>query len=273
MKKLFAFAVRLARDAKENNLITHANELTYKLLLSFFPFLIFLMSLLAFLKMDVGPYLDDMARALPEGIGGILESFATEVLSKRSAGILSGSLLVTLYTTSSGLNALIRGINKAYGERETRGFIAVRLISVALVFLLAAAIILSLVILIFGDAIYNALLKNYAVSPAMGFVFGAAGYLAVMAILLFAVIFIYKFAACRKITVTGAFPGALVTLVVWVVSSKALNIYVNNFARYSRVYGSIAGIIILMLWLNIISVILLIGGAVNAAIVIERDRK
>ena len=266
MKKLIYFIVKLAKATMENNLITHANDMTYKMLLAFFPFIIFLMSLLGFFNLDLSPYMPDIINSFPKEIVSLIHIFTDEVIDTKNAGVLSGSLLITLFTISSGFNALIKGISKVYGEKETRNFIVVRLISIGLVLLFTFSIVLSIVILIFGNTIYNTLLKNYALNEFFVFIFSAAGYLVVMIILLFTIIFIYKFSTCKKLTVYEAFPGAFTTLVVWVLSSKLFNVYIGNFAKYSKVYGSIAGIVILLLWLNIISTVLLIGGEINSLI-------
>ena len=266
MRKLADFAVRLVKATNEDNLITHANELTYKLLLSFFPLVVFIMSLLSFLNLDVGGFVERVTIALPSYISDLISDFAGEMFETRNAGVLSGSLIMTVFTASSGFNALIKGLSKVYRQRETRNFLAARLISMGLVLLFAAVIICSLLILIFGDAIYKALLKNNSQNAVIHFAFGLSGYLIVMAAMLFTVILIYKFAIGRQMSVYEAFPGAFVTLGIWVVSSKAFSVYINNFARYSRVYGSIAGVVILMLWLNIISIVILVGGEINALI-------
>jgi len=270
-KKLLLFIVKLVKATNENNLITHANELTYKLLLSFFPLILFTMSLISFLRLNVDGFLFDVANALPADIVNIVTDFTHEVFDKRNAGVLSGSLLITVFTASSGFNAIRKGLTKAYRLKETRNFIVSRFISMVLVLVFTAMIIASMLILIFGDTIYKMLAENFILNGFWEVVFGLSGYLIIMVAMLFTIILIYKFSTCKKISVFEAFPGALVALLIWVVSSKALSIYINNFGKYSTAYGSIAGVVILMLWLNIVSTALLLGGQINALIEVSND--
>ncbi|GHV38682.1 hypothetical protein FACS189490_01000 [Clostridia bacterium] len=272
MKTFISFIRSLVKATKENELIGCANELTYKLCMAFFPFIIFLMSLLSFLNISYDYFMDDLMKSLPQSVSALTDLVVGEVFDKANAGVLSGSLIAAVVTASSGFNAVIRGITKAYGEKEERNFVTVRIIGFVLVLVLAFAIIASISILIFGDTIYNSLIKNFGISPWLTFILSVSGTLVLMVILLFTIIFIYKFATCKKVTIQETFPGAAITLIVWLGSSKLFNVYVNNFSRYSMVYGSIAGVIILMLWLNIISIVLLIGGEVNALLMPEKER-
>jgi len=264
MKKWGRFAVRLIRAANENDLFALAAELSYKLIFALFPFLIFLMSLISFLRIDSREVLLRLSFALPDRIMDVVRVFMDEVVSVRSTGMLSASLLISVFSASSGFNAVIRGINKAYRVKETRHFITVRLLGMLLVLVFASAIAISILLLIFGDSIYLFWTKHFGTNGLLQFVFGMAGYLLTMLMLLFTIIAIYKFSGARKVTVYDVFPGAFTTLLVWVVSSKAFNIYVNRFAQFSHVYGSIASVFIIMLWLNLISAALLLGGEVNA---------
>ena len=271
MEKIAAYIIRLFRAANENDLFALAAELSYKLLLSLFPFLIFLMSLVGFASLDVADVVTRLSYVLPDGVMSVIRAFVAEVVVRRSTGVLSISLLMTAFSASSGFNAVIRGVNKAYRVTETRHFIRVRLTSMLLVLMFALAILVSILLLVFGDDIYALVELCYGTNGALRFVFGMAGYLVVMLVLLFTIICIYKFTGARRVTVYDVFPGAFTTLLVWVFASKAFNVYVNRFARFSNVYGSVASVVIVMLWLNIISMALLLGCEVNALCAADRQ--
>jgi len=264
MKKIAAFLVRLVRAANENDLFALAAELSYKLIFALFPFLIFLMSLVSFFRVDAGEVVERMALVLPDRIMDVLRAFMVEVVAVRSGGVLSVSLLVTVFSASSGFNAVIRGINRAYRVKETRHFVRVRLVGMLMVLVFAAAILASVLLLIFGDGIYVFLTQMLGARGFLQTIFGVAGYFLMMLMLLFTIILIYKFSGANQPTVYDVFPGAFTSLMVWVVASKAFNVYVNRFSSFSNVYGSISSVFVLMLWLNIISAALLLGGEVNA---------
>jgi len=264
MKKWFRFIIRLARAAQENGLLALAAELSYKLIFALFPFLLFMMPLVGLFHIRTEELLERMAYVLPAGIPDMLRAVLAESAAGGNTGVLSAGLLVSAFSASSGFNAVIRGINKAYRVKETRSFWHVRLVALLMVFVFALAVVASLLLLIFGDGLYVFLTELFGDSGVLRVVFGTAGYLVLMLVLLFAVILIYKFSGARKVSVYDVFPGAFTTLIVWVAASKGFNVYVNHFSGHSRVYGSIAGVFLLMLWLNLIAAALLLGGEVNA---------
>jgi len=265
MKKWVRFTIRLARAAQENELLSLAAELSYKLIFALFPFLLFVISLVGLLHIRAEELLHRLTLILPNGVMDVLSTALSEARGgKNATGVLSASLFVSIFSASSGFNAVIRGINKAYRVQETRKFWHVRLVALLMVLVFALSIAASMLLLIFGDGLYAFLTDAFGESAVLRIVFGTAGYLVMMLVLLFAVILIYKFSGARKVTVYDVFPGAFTTLLVWVAASKGFNVYVNHFSGHSRVYGSIAGVFLLMLWLNLIAAALLLGGEVNA---------
>jgi membrane protein len=250
-----------------------ASELTYNLILAFFPFLIFLMSLVGFFNIDSRSFLGGIGDALPDAIYDFLLVFVKEVVDVKNPGVLSLSLFVSVFSASSGLLAVIRGVNKAYGQEETRHFIITRIISILLVLVLATGIILSIASLVFIDVIYVWIGGHIGLPIPMRWLFGVLVHLLTILLLLGAIITIYRLANNKKVPLLSILPGALTTLFVWFIASRVFNIYVNHFARYASIYGSIAGVFILMYWLNIISVILLIGGEINALLYQDRWEK
>lgn len=254
----------LGKEAKKNDLIFLSNELAYKLLLALFPFVIFLMTILGFLNIDGYLLFQNMDQMLPQEILDIFNAFVKEVIETRNVSLLSGSLLVAIYSASSGFNAIIRGINKTYGQTDTRSFLRRRLISLALMLLFTLSIAVMLVMIIFGKHILRMINSFYALTPQADYIFGVAGFFFSMLVLQFAVMITYHVGSCKKSSLIQVFPGAFFTVLFWVLSCKAFNIYINNFSRYSMIYGSIAGVFILILWLSLISALLLLGSQVNA---------
>jgi len=241
-----------------------AGQLTYKMLLAFFPFLIFLISLLGFMNLDERYWMQMLAAALPGEAGNLLDVFFYEVINTRNVGVLSTSLLISLYNASSGFFVVIRCINHTYGQKNCRNFIANQLISFTLVIMFALSLASMLMLLIFNDSIIAVLTDFFPTVPFVGQLFAFVGFLITTGILLITTMMIYKLSNCKKPRLLSLMPGALATVALWVVSSKAFNLYVNNFARYSKVYGSIAGVFILIMWLNIISTALLLGSEINS---------
>jgi len=265
MKKFIQFARALYDKAVENEILPLATQLTYRLIFSLFPFLIFLISLVGFFDIDADFLLEEVSRLFPLQIAQIVNDVIYEVVDTRNPSIMSTSLLLYLYTAANGFRAVGRGINKAYGRQDSRTFVKRWLCHGLLVLSLALAIVTSLLVIIFGDAIHAAI--TYYIPIDRGFLsalFGIFGVLVTMFIMLATVILIYRLSMDKPQPIIALLPGATITIVVWAVSSSAFNFWINNFSRHSLIYGSIASIFITMLWLNIISITILLGAQINA---------
>lgn len=264
MKKIFDFIVLLVEECNRDEVFSRAGELTYRLILSVFPLLIFIMSILGFLNLDLDPLVLQLQTALPEQIVSLFAIFDSEVLSQRNISLLSTSLFFAIFSASSGFMGIITGINKSYGHKETRGFIRLRILSIGLVLIFTVAIILCIVTIIFQDYFTSFVSKYFGFPAYTGKIIGLLTTLMILALLIGTVMVIYKLSNCVNQPVFKVLPGALISVIFWVVASKGFNIYIINFARYSIIYGSIGSVIILLLWLNIMSLVLLIGNEVNA---------
>lgn len=269
LKKAFNFIHMLIKRFFEDEVIAMSNELTYKLILAIFPFIIFAMSLIGFFNIDGNYLLSQIDGILPDQIHSMLVVFVNEVVNEKNPGILSVSLIVSIFSSSSGFNAIIKGINKAYGITDKRNILQKRLISMLLTVVFAVTLVSSALLFVFRDKIASLLMRYFPGNSAVSTVFSYTGYTLSLFALFFAIITIYKFSCGKKIKLTDFIPGALVTVVIWTMAGKVFNIYINNFSNYSKVYGSVASVFILMFWLNLISVALLLGSEVNALLRFE----
>ncbi len=270
MRKLILFCLKLYKKIDRNELIQSANELTYKLLLAIFPFLISLISLLGFFNLNADVLLSELSFSLPEEIFKVIEVFIMEVVYEKHPSILSTGLAVALFSASSGFYTIVRCINRVYDQRETRNYFYVRFLSVMLVLLFALSIIVSLSLLTFSSVILKFLGNYMKVTELLHTLFSLVGALATVFVLLLNTMLIYKIASCKKISFLSTLPGATTAVFCWIVASKLYNVYINNFSRYSAVYGSIGSLFILVLWLNIISFALVVGCQINAMLSISR---
>lgn len=261
---MLTFCKTLIKKTVENELMLMSNALTYKLLLSLFPFIIFLMTLIGFSKIDLTGYILTINNSLPEPIAQLLSVFLKEVIQTKNVSLLSTSFLITIYSASTGFNSIIQGLNRAYEQEDKRNFFIKRGTSVMLVFIFALLVNLSLFIFIFSDYIGNLILKYTSLEFIPYFLNSLFLYVFVALVLLVMVLIIYKISICKKVSLKEVLPGALFSVTFWLILSKAFNIYVNNYSKYSKIYGSIGSIFVLVIWLNMISLVLLMGGQVNA---------
>lgn len=264
MNKIFNFFKTLIKKSSENELILTSNALTYKLLLSIFPFIIFVMTLVGFFNFNIDTYIIEVSKTLPKPIEQLLLIFLEEVIKTKSISMLSTSFLVTIYSASSGFNSIIAGLNRVYQINDNKNFFIRRGTSILLVFLLTMVINSFLLIFIFSDYIKKLIIKYTSLEFIPYFLDSIFLYIFIMLVLLVIILIIFKVSISKKITLKSILPGAITTVFSWLILSKGFNIYINNFSKYSKIYGSIGSIFVLVVWINMIALLLLLGGQINA---------
>ena len=262
MTKIAIFLLNLVRKCHEEQVLERAAGLTYRILLAFFPFLIFLMSLLGFTYLDTSAILAPIYYVLPGDVSDLVSDFLQRLEQTRSRGLLSAGLFFSVYNSANGFRAIIRNANAAFDTRDDRGIVRQVALSLAMTLIFALVIVVMLVLLVLGRHIWEIFIPDDLENLFLPI--STAGALVVMA---FATMLIYKLALAKKLRLRQVLPGAVFTVVAWAVSSGVFGFAISNFTQYPAIYGSIAGVFILILWLNLISLILLIGNEINALLV------
>ncbi|AYF53424.1 YihY/virulence factor BrkB family protein [Clostridium botulinum C] len=255
---------QLFYNLKKDEIFALASQLSYSLLLSFFPFLIFLFTIASYSSIQSDRILFTLKNIIPESAYTLVYSIINEVLQSRNANLLSFSFIITIWIASNGFKAVIRALNKAYGEKEERSFIKLQFMAIITTIILTFLIIFSLFILVLGNLIGYKIMTFFSLPDNLFFIWNVFRYflMLIFMILIFAVI--YKLTPCRKLTFGEVLPGSIFATIGWIIVSIGFSFYVDNFANYSRLYGSIGAVIILMIWLFLTSIIILIGGEINA---------
>jgi len=269
MSSFYNFSVKLYKKIVENDLISKANDVTFKILLSLFPFIIFLMAIASYFEVDTMFLIAEMYYFLPPDIMDVIAPFMMEIFEVRRPQTLSISFAIMIFAASGGFNSVMICINKAYDQEDDRNFIHRRLISIALVFVFAIAIVLAMVMLIFNDAIYRTAIRFLANTTFLNMLFSFLGYLVSIGMLLLSVMLINKLSLARRTRMRDLLPGTTFTVVCWVLLSRLFSVYVNNFSGHSALYGSVAGIMLLMIWLNLVCIVMLVGIEINAILNVE----
>jgi membrane protein len=264
MSKVKKYLKKLIYRYKDDDVPSLASQLAYSLLTSFFPFLIFLITLVGFSSIRSDNVLKNMSLLLPQSAYELIEKTVIEVVNTKSGSLLSASLFISIWSGSSGFRAVIRGLNKAYDEPETRGYIKVQIITLFCTVGLAFIIIFIIILLVFGEVLGNYLQCCYRFSEIYRYLWDLIRYLISGFSLIFTFALLYLVTPCRKLKWKEVIPGALFSTIGWLIASLLFSFYVNNFGNYSRFYGSIGAVFILMTWLYITSVIIIMGGELNA---------
>ncbi|MDP5274704.1 YihY/virulence factor BrkB family protein [Chengkuizengella axinellae] len=250
-----------------------AAQLTYYQILSFFPFLIFLITLLSYTTISRQDVLDEITGILPENTDQMILNLITETVSSRSETLLSLGMIATIWTASRGVMAIIRGINKAYDEAENRHYVVVRGISILYTLYLALVLLVLFIMLVFGEVIGRQVFSFFELPQYFGTVWGMMQYLIPLVVIFFVFVFLYHSAPNRKLKYKEVFPGAIFTTTGLIVVSLLFSIYINNFGNFAKTYGSIGGVIALLIWMYLINITIILGGEINAALTNLREGK
>ncbi|UWG98782.1 YihY/virulence factor BrkB family protein [Dehalobacter sp. DCM] len=251
-----------------NELMALGGQVTYYMILSFFPTIIFLLTLISSLDMTNDHFFNSLKFLLPEGTYVMVKGIVDEIFGTRSTpALLSFGMLAALWASLNGINALIRGIVKAYGMEESRSFFHLKYTALVFLIVIVLAMIFSFIILVIGDALADAFMNLLGTTGVLMYLWQELRLIIQFLFLTATFVFLNRIATKRMYGLKRYFPGSLFASAGWVLLSLAFSYYVNHFNNYTLAYGSLAGIMLLLLWLYWICEILLLGCAMNAALI------
>ena len=262
----FAILRRVKAEVKQDNVPLLAAGVAFYAMLAIFPAIIAVVTVYGMVAdpAQVQSQVGQLAESLPSGADQLLTEQLKSVTSagRQSLSIgLALSLLAVLWSASGGVQGLVKALNLVYDEKETRGFLKLRGLSL----LLAIGAILMAVVAIALIAVFPGFVDNLGLGRA-GELAASIGRWVVLALLaLAALAVLYRYAPDR------ANPrwrwvswGAVVALVLWLLGSVGFSWYVDNFGKYNQTYGALAAVIILLLWLFLSAFVVLLGAELDA---------
>ncbi|MGG4144441.1 YihY/virulence factor BrkB family protein [Paenibacillus algorifonticola] len=271
--KTIRFFLNMYARFRDDDVPGVAAQLTFYLILAFFPFLLFVVSLLGFVQLSGDSLAPELIRLLPAETGEAISQVLEEITQGSNGTLLSVGMLATIWSASNGMNAIIKGLNTAYEEQESRPFWKIRGIALIATLVLGLVITLVMLMLVFGKMISSYLFDLLHVPSESEWVWNLLKYAIPLAAMLIVFTMLYWIAPNRRLRLREVLPGVLFTTFGWVAASMLFQFYINNFGNYSKTYGSIGGIIILLVWLFITSHILILGGEMNACLARSRPAK
>jgi len=261
-------ARRVYDEIWKDEILDRAAALAYYLVFALFPTLLFLTALLGMFPLPglmdrLFEYIDS---ALPGDAASVLRRTFDEIRRNAHGALLSAGALAALWASASGMDSMISALNAAYDIADRRPWWKRRLIALALTVGFGLFILAAMVLLVFGGQIGGALAAKFGFGPIFTTVWNVVSVGLVIGFMLFGLAMGYYLAPDVKQHWWWVTPGSVVALTLWLALSFGLRIYVSNFANYSATYGSIGGVILLILWLYLTGVVLLLGAEINAEI-------
>ena len=265
MKKLNVEYIRyFFRKFNYSEINSKAAEMSFYLLLSIFPFLIFTISIIVYIPtFHLNKSILIIKNVIPESAFNIILSIINSAIENKSLGFLIFSFIFTLWTSSRGIRSLIRWMNKSYKVQETRSFFKVCIISFIFTVSILVLIFSSIILLIYGELIGYFIFNLIGLNSIFIYIWNILRYIVGVSTLIIILINLYKYTPNKNIKIKDVIPGAIIATLVWLIISFFYSYYTNNYSNYEVIYGSIGGIIVLMTWLYLSSWSILIGLEVN----------
>ncbi len=262
-------ANRLWYQSQKDEVFGRAAQLSYYVLLALFPALIVLTAAMGLLSVEryMPELMTYLRTVLPEDVLSMVERFLQQVADGSGANILSLGGLGALWASSSGVTAIMEALNVVYDVKEdSRPFWQVRLTAILLTIGLAGFVILSLTLVLYGQTIGTWIAGLVGLGEAFTWLWNLLRWPVIVGLMLLVVGVVYYVCPDIRQEWRWVTPGSVFAVGMWVVVTLGFKLYVDNFSDYNKVYGSIAGVIVLMLWLYWSGMVLLIGGEINAEI-------
>ncbi|MBS7298491.1 MAG: YihY/virulence factor BrkB family protein [Eubacteriales bacterium] len=248
---------------KEDLITVYAAQASFYIIIATVPFLMLLLSAMQFfLPLDFGSLITAIKTVLPPNIHELAYRILSELFVK-SGSFLSFSAITLLWTASRGVLAVSRGVRHVYHTSETVGFIKNVLRSALYTVIFIAMLIVTLVILVFGPTITDFLSGHFILFA--GILSLIERLRAIVFLVVFCLFFalVYRSQSGRKIPFVKHLPGAAFSALGWTVFSLGYSVYIETFSNYSYIYGSLAAIVLMMLWLYFCMIIFLFGAEIN----------
>ena len=261
------YVLRVMEVVNSHHTGAYAAQAAYFFVLSMIPIILLLLTMVQFTSLTKDYIMTAVLQAFPTTVEGLIESIVDQVYSQ-SGTTIPITLLVALWSAGRGVLSITTGLNCVYESRETRNYIYLRIRASLYTVIFLIAIILSLVLSVFGNRIAIMLNEHFPVLVRLTDLVIRSRTLITLCVLTLFWDLVYKYLPNRKnigkTTMKKQLPGAIFTACAWQIISFIFSIYLDIFTGFTTMYGSLTMIILIMLWLYMCMYVILLGGEVNA---------
>lgn len=267
---LIGRTVHLYRHVRSLDIPLHAANAGFFIVLSIFPALVLVLSLLRYTGLQVVSLVEVLASVLPAALMPTVEELVLSTYENSTGALVGLSALTAIWSASKGIYGLMTGLNRVYGVSEDRGWLYTRVISVAYTFVFLAVLLLTLIIHVFGSTILA--LLPISRSRLVRILTGIVDFRFLLLLTVQTAVFMLLFAFLPngRNKLRDTIPGAIITSLGWLVISGAFSVYVERFASLKSIYGSVYTLALAMLWLYFCLCLIFYSAAFNQYL---EDRK
>lgn len=272
IKEMYLHTCTICKKVGKDNVSVFSAQAAFFIILAFFPFIMFLLTLVQYLPIGESVMLRTFTDIMPKAINPYIVLIVSEVYDHATTTITSVTAITALWSASKGFLGLVRGLNSVYGISETRNYIKLRLMSAFYTLGFTILLIITLLILVFGRPIY-VWVENWH-PELINIALVIISFRTAVAMLLLTSYFVLIFLVIpnRKTRLLAELPGALIAAAGWLIFSFGFSFYIDHMGGFSSTYGSLTAIILLMLWFYFCMYILFIGAEFNVYLA-EKKKK
>ena len=245
----------------KKNIAAFAASTAFFLFLSMIPLLMALCAILPYTALTEDNLINAIMRFTPDAMHGLVISVVSDVYA-RSAGTITVFAIITVWSASKAMLALIYGLNTVNDFEERRNYFVIRFIACIYTVIIMAAMIVALFVMVFGNVIVDLLLMDFPPMHIFMQFFLHFRFLFSWIVLTFIFSLIYAFVPGKKMRFKKQIPGAAFAAVLWSAASYIFSVYVDNFNGFGT-YGGLTTVVVLMFWFYLLMYILLIGAHIN----------
>ena len=279
---LYRIVKRFLHNLQDDEIMDRANGVAFNFILAIFPAIIFLFTLIPYVtryfpeinRDAIMKFLLELSESglMPGSMYEVASTTILDIVSNQRGGLLTFGFLFALVLSTNGMLALMRAFNACYKTIENRSALKTRIIATALTINMTIVLFVTILLLIVGQLVLEYVLTNFQDITS----FNPSNFqVSILFVLRFAIIFITFFLAISTIYYFGPAIhynwrffsiGSFIATLLCLAVSYGFSYYITNFGTYNKVYGSIGVLIALMIWVQLITVVLLVGYEINASI-------
>jgi membrane protein len=274
LPKPLAFLWKVIDGMSCRNGFEIAGYIAFTVMLSLFPFMIFLVSVAGFFgdTRSGQDLLNTISLFAPAAMMMTIQPAIDEAIKNRSGSLLTIGLVLSLYSASSAVSALRLALDLAYGVDETRSFWWRKVQDFIIVLVGSIIVMLSSVAIIAGPWILNLVARFTFMDATDQDLVHLARYGFTLVALAALIVVLHVVLPNSRLRIRQILPGALTTTIMWIVAASVLTLYFGKFANYDATYGSLGGVVITLMFFYVSAIIFIFGGELNAALLPHEEK-
>lgn len=255
------------RKIRDDHVSAFSAQAAFFIIISFFPFIMFLLSIVPFFQLQESTILKIVTQIFPKAFNSLIVLVITEIYDTTNSGtLISITAITALWSAGKGFLAIMKGLNSVYEIQETRHSIFLRIISTIYTLIFAIMLITSIILFVFGNKLYLWITGRFPVMHDLALVIISLRTIVGLLMLFIFFLVIYIVIPNRKTKMSKEIPGAMVCAGGWMGFSYAFSYYIDHYSNYASMYGSLTTIVLFMLWMYFCMYILFIGAEINILI-------